>query len=225
MSEDFKIKFQPLFRITWYLSFLMLILMIVHLVVYVVVPPPQSVKGIFELFEQNPVLGIISFDLLYMINNFIMIFIFLTLFMLLYHERPTTSVLGLVFGLIAIACYYPSNPTFEMLSLSVKYFQAPLVDQALFIAAGEALMAGYTGTSFDVYYVFSALALILFNYALLKSPNHKKSLGGWGMTSAIFMVVPSSAGLIGMVFALLSLIPWAVFVVLFMMRLRVLSFK
>lgn len=73
-------------------------------------------------------------------------------------------------------------------------------------------MAGYTGTIFNVYYVLNAICLLLFSYALIKSPRFKKSLGLWmGFSSGILMIV---AGTIGMTFSLLSLIPWVVFIAL-----------
>jgi hypothetical protein len=131
--------------------------------------------------------------------------------------------LALIFGLIGIACYYPSNPAFEMLTLSNHNFQALLEQQTIYLAAGEAIMAGYTGTSFNVYYVLSTICLLLFAYAIIKSTKFKKSIGLWGLVSGFFMIVPSSAGMLGMIFSLLSLIPWAVFIALLMLKFKKLA--
>ncbi|MFZ7131678.1 MAG: hypothetical protein ACOWWR_04915, partial [Eubacteriales bacterium] len=89
-----------------------------------------------------------------------------------------------------------------------NYFQAMPEQQSIYLAAGEALMAGYTGTTFNVYYVLSTICLLLFAYTILKSQKFKKSVGLWGLISGFFMIVPSSAGILDMVFSLLSLIPW-----------------
>lgn len=220
MDQIFKINFQPLFRVAWFLSLAMLILIPIQIIVYVTAPPPDTVKGFFDLYQQNPFLGLLSLDFLYLFNNMIIVIIYLALFVLLYREKPVTVLLALILGLIGIACYYPSNPAFEMLTLSNQYVQALPEQQTIYLAAGEALMAGYTGTAFDVYYVFSTICLLLFAYALVKSPRFKKSIGLWGLASGFFMVVPSSAGLLGMIFSLLSLLPWVVFVALLMINFK-----
>lgn len=220
MNQGFKINFQPLYRVAQFLALTMLILIPLQIVIYVIAPPPGTVKGFFELYQQNPFLGLLSLDFLYLFNNIIIVIIYLALFILLYQEKPVTILLALILGLIGIACYYPSNPAFEMLTLSNQYFQALPEQQTIYLAAGEALMAGYTGTTFDVYYVLSAICLLLFAYALIKSHKFKKSVGLWGLASGFFMIVPSSAGVLGMIFSLLSLIPWVVFIALLMINFR-----
>ncbi|MDF2822415.1 MAG: hypothetical protein K0R15_2863 [Clostridiales bacterium] len=220
MNQGFKINFQPLYRVAQFLALAMLILIPIQIIIFVLAPPPDTVKGFFELYQQNPFLGLLSLDFLYLFNNMIIIIIYLALFVLLYQERPVTVLLALILGLIGIACYYPSNPAFEMLTLSKQYFHALPDQQTIYLAAGEAIMAGYTGTTFNVYYVLSTMCLLLFAYALIKSHKFKKSVGLWGLASGFFMIIPSSAGVLGMIFSLLSLFPWVVFVALLMIYFR-----
>jgi len=220
MNQGFKVNFQPLFRVAWYLSLVMIILILLQIIIYVVAPPPDSVKGFFELYQQNPFLGLLSLDFLYLFNNIIIVIIYLTLTVILYQEKSSVVLLALTLGIIGVACYYPSNPAFEMLTLSKQYFLAQPEQQNIYLAAGEALMAGYTGTNFDVYYVLSAISLLLFSYALIKSHKFKKSVGLWGLASGFFMIIPSSAGALGMIFSLLSLIPWVVFITLLMINFK-----
>jgi len=220
MIQGYKDNFQPLYRVAWHLALMMLILIPIQIIVYVMAPPPDTVKGLFELYQQNPFLGLLSLDFLYLFNNIIIAVIYSALFVLLYQERPVTVLLALILGLIGIACYYPSNPAFEMLTLSNQYFQAQPEQLDTYLAAGEALMAGYTGTTFNVYYVLSTICLLLFAYTLIKSPKFKKSVGLWGLASGFFMIIPSSAGVLGMIFSLLSLIPWLVFIALLMINFK-----
>jgi hypothetical protein len=216
MAQGFKVNFQPLFRVARYLAFIMLLLIPIQIIVYVIAPPPDTVKGFFELYQQNPFLGLLSLDFLYLFNNIIIVVIYLALSVILFEEKPSVVLLALVLGLIGVACYYPSNPAFEMLTLSNQYFLAQPEQQITYLAAGEALMAGYTGTTFNVYYVLSALSLLLFAYALIKSHQFKNSIGFWGLISGFFMIIPSSAGTLGLIFSLLSLIPWVIFIALLM---------
>lgn len=214
MSENLETKFQPLYRVARVLALVMLVIIPLQVVIYVISPPPGTVEGYYALYHHNPFLGLLSLDFLYLFSNMIVIIIYLALFTLLYQERPVTVLLALVLGLIGIACYYPSNPCFEMWTLSKEYFQALPENQSLYLAAGEMLLSGYSGTTFNVYYVLSTICLLLFAYTLIKSPRFKKSVGLWGLISGFFMIIPSSAGTIGMIFSLLSLIPWLVFVAL-----------
>jgi hypothetical protein len=201
----------------------MLILIFLQILVYLIAPPPETVEGFFALYRQNPFLGLLSLDFLYLLNNLILVVLYSALFVLLFRERPVTVLLAFLFGLIGVACYYPSNPAFEMLTLSGGFFQAQSEQQPIYLAAGEALLAGYTGTSFNAYYVLSTLGLLLYAAALLKSPRAKKSLGIWAFTSGLFMIIPSSAGTVGMVFSFLSLMPWVIFIALLMLRFKQLA--
>lgn len=165
-------------------------------------------------------LGLLSLDFLYLINNGILVIVYLALFLLLYREKPVTVLLAFILGLIGIACYYPSNPAFEMLTLSNQYFQVLPEQQIIYLAAGESVMSRYTGTAFNTYYVLSTICLLLFAYAIMKSPVFKKSVGMWGLVSGFFMIIPSSAGMLGLIFSLLSLIPWIIFVALLALKFK-----
>ena len=223
MNASSMTDFRRLYRVTQVLAGLMLMLIAAQILIFVVAPPPTTVVGFFELFYQKPFLGLLSMDFLYLINNAIVAVVYLALATLLFRERPVSVLLGLTFGLIGVACYYPSNPAFEMLTLSNQYALALPQQQIVYLAAGESMLAGYTGTSFDAYYVFSTICLLLFAYAIFKSPKFKKSMGAWGLVSGIFMIIPSSAGTLGMVFSLLSLIPWVVFIVLLVLHFQKLT--
>jgi hypothetical protein len=85
----------------------------------------------------------------------IVVVIYIALAALLFWEKPVTVLLAMIFGFIGVACYYPSNPAFEILTLSGQYYQAAPPQQPIYLAAGEALLSGYTGTAFDVYYVLN----------------------------------------------------------------------
>ena len=214
MKPDFHLNFRPLFALARILALVMLLLIPMQIVVFVIAPPPDTVTGFFDLFQRHPFLGLLSLDFIYLFNNAILVIIYLAIAALLFREKPVPVLLALVLGLIGIACYYPSNPAFEMLTLSNLYAQALPPDQSLYLAAGEAVMAGYTGTAFNTYYVLNAIGLLLFATTFLRSPRFKKSIGYWGLASGVLMIVPSSAGLVGMIFSLLSLIPWVVFIAL-----------
>lgn len=203
-------------RAALWLSALMLLLIPLQLAVFVASPPPDTAEGFLLLFQDSWLLGLMSLDLLYLLNNVILVFLYLFLFFRLYSEAPALGSGALALGLVGVACYFPSNPAFEMLTLSEAYAAAPAELRGRLLAAAEALLAGYTGTAFVVYYVLSAAALILFSWAILRGSRVPKRVGGWGLAAGILMLVPSSAGPVGMMFSLASLPPWIVFLLLLM---------
>jgi cellulose synthase/poly-beta-1,6-N-acetylglucosamine synthase-like glycosyltransferase len=111
-----------------------------------------------------------------------------------------------------------------MLSLSSQ-FAAATTDAARLqlLAAGQVMLETYKGTSFDVYYVLNGIMLLILAVVMLRTPVFNKVTASFALASGILMSIPSSAGAIGMVFALASLIPWAVFSVLAALRLLQLS--
>ena len=168
MTQFFKVNFQPLYRVAQFLALAMLLIIPLQIAIYIISPPPDTVKGFFELYQQNPFLGLLSLDFLYLFNNMIIVIVYLAIFVLLFQEKPVVVLLAFILGIIGVACYYPSNPAFEMLTLSHQYFQALPQQQLIYLAAGEAVMAGYTGTSFYVYYVLITICLLLIAYAIFK---------------------------------------------------------
>lgn len=213
-----KISWAPLFRLSAYLSAVMLLFIPIQIGIFLVFPPPETIEGFFQLYKTNWLIGLLSLDFIYILDNIILIPIYLALAVCLFWERPVLTLVAVSLSFVGIACYFPTNPAFEMLSLSNGYWNALPETQVRYLAAGETLLACYTGTAFNVYYVLNAVALLLYSAAIYKSSHFSKSIGVWGLISGILMIVPSSSGMIGMIFSLLSLIPWVVF--LFMLTIR-----
>jgi hypothetical protein len=210
----------PLYRVTAWALAAMVVIIVVQIAIYVAWPPPTTAAGFLELLVADPVLGLLSLDLLYLVQNLILAVLYVALFARLRADAPTLSTLGLVSGLLGVAAYIPSNPAFELLDLATVHASAGAEGRAAALAAAEALVAGYTGTAFLVYYVLSGIALLLFAVAILRTAHFSRASGWWGLAAGVLMVVPSPAGVVGMVFALASLVPWTVFVVLLALRFR-----
>jgi len=126
----------------------------------------------------------------------------------------------LITGIIGAILYYASNRSIEMLYLSNRYFET--TDATLkiaYLSTASNYLDIWKGTSFNIYYVLSAISLILFSSIILKRSFYTKTTGIIGLMSGVLMIVPSSLGMIGIVFSLLSLIPWVIFSILVMLRL------
>ena len=59
--------------------------------------------------------------------------------------------------------------------------------------------------------MLNAVALIIISLVMFKPTRFGRAAAVWGLIAGIFMITPSTAGTIGLVFSLISLIPWAVF--------------
>lgn len=200
--------------------FVMIALIGLQVIVFLVTPPPETVEGFFELFVKNKFLGLLSLDLLYLFNNALLIMVYFAVTLYLLPHKPLIAVLALLIGSIGIASYYASNPAFEFYFLSERYPLVTGIEKERLLASGELLLAGYIGTAFISYYILNAIALYIYGIAfILTKPSHKYT-GIVGLISAVLMSVPSSFGLVGMVFALLSLVPWIVFCLMIAKRFK-----
>ncbi|MGB3781054.1 MAG: DUF4386 family protein [Tunicatimonas sp.] len=193
----------------------MLTLIPVQIVFFIIWPHPTTIVGWFKLFQDSWIIGLISFDFLYLLSMIASIFLYLALFYALKDERKSLSVLALTLGLIGLAVYFPSNTSIEMLSTSRQFAEAVTEqEKTILLASGQALFSIWKGTSYTIYYILNGTALILFFSAMIKSDNFRRVTAYIGLTAGILMTVPATAGMIGMGMALLSLIPWSVFSIL-----------
>lgn len=208
-------RYKQLFKIAGAAAVAMLILIPVQIAVFTIWPFPESAVEWFQLFQNSWILGLLHLDLLYIINNTIVAIMYLALFFSMRQRSEGSLLVALILGLLGVAAYYASTPAFEMLSLSGRYVSgAPEAQNAALIASGEMLLAQWKGTAFNIYYILSAASLLIFAGTMIKSPIYGKAASIFGLISGVLMLIPSSAGSIGMVFSLASLIPWIVFTLL-----------
>jgi F0F1-type ATP synthase membrane subunit c/vacuolar-type H+-ATPase subunit K len=190
----------------------MLVIIPIQIVVFSITKIPGTVPGWFTLFHTNPVVGFFHSDFFILINNILIAVIYLALYHTLKDTDKGLLQAGIMLGLTGIAAYISSNKTFELLSLSKQYFSAPDEQtKNLLEAAGKASLASWQGTAFNTYYVLNGIALLIISILMYKSTLYSKATATWGLLSAVFMMVPSTAGIIGLVCSLISLIPWYVF--------------
>jgi hypothetical protein len=214
-NENINRKWKTLFTVAGITGFVMLFIMILQIIIYIIWPPPETSFDFFNLFQTNWFLGLLSLDLLYILNNAILVLIYLALYFSLKDENESAMLIGMVMGLIGISAYFASNMAFEMLSLSTQYNSATSeIQKTLLLGAGSALLAIYKGTAFNVYYVLDAITLLIFSIVMLRSASFRRSTAIFGIISGVLMSIPSTAGTIGLIFSLGSLIPWALFLVL-----------
>ena len=129
-------------------------------------------------------------------------------------------LVALIFGIVGIAAYFASNTAFEMLSLSNQYAAATTEAQrSALLIVGQGMLEIYKGTAFDIYYVLNTIVLFIFSPVMLRNKLFSSATAYLGFLAGILMVVPSTAGTLGLYFSLASLVPWAIWLVLVGQRL------
>ena len=136
MEKMMDVDYRPLFKLTNFLIIIMLLIIPLQIIIFSLYPPPNTVEGFFELYKSNVFLGLLSLDFLYLINNTIMIIIYLSLFVALYKDSPLTVLIAFILGIVGLVCYYGSNPSFEY-SILAESFLMQISMSRLFILQQE----------------------------------------------------------------------------------------
>jgi hypothetical protein len=197
-------------------TILMLVIIPAQILAFAMNPMPATTQGWFELMVDRPLLGMFHADFFLMVNNILIAIIYLGFYQSLKRLNKGLMQVAVALGLVGIAAYISSNKTFELFILA-REFRAASDDatRQLLLAAGKATLVGWQGTAFDAYYVLNGITLVLVSLLMLKSEVYGRTTAIIGLAAGFFMVIPSTAGTVGLVFSLLSLIPWYVFAVRF----------
>lgn len=210
---------KDIYKITGVLTIIMLVLIPIQILIFTLTPHPTSVMEWIELFISDPVNGLMHMDLLYLINNIILVFIYLSLLFSLYKTNRTTIVIAFTLGTMGLIAYISSNKAVEMFFLSREYMIASdEVTKTVLMASAKNMLLEWKGTAYVTYYFLGDITLFLISLAMFKSDVYTRSTAIWALISAIFMTIPANFGIIGLIFSLLSLIPWYIFCVLLVKR-------
>ena len=194
-------------------------LIIVQVGIYLVWPPPETTVELFEVLLDNPVRGVLALDALYIVSNLLAFLLYLALAVVLWRVSRSAVVVALAFGVLGMAAYMASPRPVEMLTLARAYGEAGPAEQVVLVATGDGMLATWMGTAFDVYYFFNLVTLLVLAVLMYRSSAFSRATAVWGLVAAALMAVPSNFGTVGLVLAMASLAPWAVFAVLVARRL------
>jgi hypothetical protein len=124
-------------------------------------------------------------------------------------------VIATAIAFVGIAAYFGSNTSFNMLSLSNQFVAATSsAQQSIFLAAGQAMLAVYTGTAFQLNYIVGAVAFIMISFVMLKTNIFSKPIAYLGIAAniiALGLYVPK-VGIYISVFSVLFLWIWYILI-------------
>jgi hypothetical protein len=103
------------------------------------------------------------------VDNVLLVVIALAVYVALRRASPSVTTMATGLWLLAIVMVIAANPAVEMLSLSNQFAAATTEAQrSSALAAGQSLLAGWEGTTFQVGYVVGQLAGIMLGMVMLR---------------------------------------------------------
>ena len=170
-------------------ALMLLVIVILQFIVFIIAPQPLDGTAVdwFALFQNNKLIGLIDFEILMIVYVVISIPISLALYILLKRISPSWMTIYLVLSFIGVICFIAARPAFEMLYLSNGYAAAETdAGRAMFLAAGEAKLATFHGTSFHVSYVLGSVSGLIMSLVMLKSNLFTKTTAYVRIASSVF---------------------------------------
>ena len=208
-----------LYRIGGVAAALLVVVTILHSSVYFVVGLPDDVVGWFGLFADNPLGGLLAFELLMVGYVVLSVPVVLALYVSLRRGSPALMAVYVGLSLIGIMAFIVARPAFEMLSLGNGYAAAASeVERTAYLAAGEATLAVFHGTAFWVSYLLGSIGGLIVAAVMLRSTVFSKTTAYLRIASSVLdfgLFVPT----IGLSIALGSVLCLTVFNVLVARRL------
>jgi hypothetical protein len=161
---------RQLYTIAGVTTFLMLAVVPAQLAVFAVAPPPDTALGWFELFQKSPLLGLLAFEVLFIVYGVLSIPQSVALFAALKRTSRSLMAIFLALSIAGTVALLTARPAFEMLSLSTRYATAATEAQkATLLAAGEAVYATFHGTTYLVSYLLGSLTGLIVSLVMLRS--------------------------------------------------------
>ena len=203
-----------LFRVAGIGALLTALLIPLQVVAFIVWPlPAGGVLEWFDLFQENAFIGLVSFDLVILLEEILLIPIVLALYVVLRRSGESVVLIAAGMWFVSIALFVGANTGFEMLALSDGYAEAgSAAERASYVAAGQAMLSAYMeqGSSFVVGYVLASLAGILVGVAMLRSSVFPR-VAAWSAIAANvlgFGLFLSGIGVLLSIVSVVILIAW-----------------
>ena len=207
-AETADSRWNWLYRVGGAAVLISVVLIPISIIDYIAWPPPSTAIDSFTLFQNNRLAGLMSLDLMYLVGNVLAIPILLALYVALRRASESFMAIATALGFVGIVALFASRPAFDMLYLSEQYAAATTdAQRAMFLAAGEAMLAIFNGTAFHLHYIFGAIALLIVSFVMLRSNVFSKATAYVGIIANVLvfgLYVPK----IGIVLSIISVFPF-----------------
>ncbi|MBF4992579.1 DUF4386 family protein [Arthrobacter gandavensis] len=202
-------------------AMLVLLLIPAQAAVFLLNPPPATAAEFFRLFQENPWLGLLSLDLLLTLDYLALVPFYLALYAVIRAASGAWALLGLILGLGSVLLFIVSREaTFSMWMLSSQFADAASdQERGLLLAAGTGMLTLYNGGTFAISYLLGAAGTLVYSVTMLRHRIYGRLPAAVGILTGATMLVPANAGSAGLILAMLSLIPTALWLILLIPQL------
>jgi len=216
-AETADSRWHWLYKIGGAAALISVVVIPISIVAYFVWPPFPD--DILVVIQEDRLAGLMSLDFLYLLGNFFAIPLFLVLYVTLKRVSESFSAIALALGFVGLLSLVPSRPILEMFAISNQYAAATTdAQRAIYLAAGEAVLALFHGTAFNVHYLLGSASLLISSFLMLRSDIFGKRTAYVGIVTNIVvfgLYVPK----IGVYISLLSVVGYLIWYILIARRL------
>ncbi len=218
-------RWKSLYEIAGVAALIMVAIILAQFSIFMASSPPLEGSAIdwFSLFQNNWLLGLLSFEILMVVYAVLSVPISLALFVALRHANQSLTAIYLVLSLIGAVAFIAARPAFEMLSLSNQYAAAATeTERAMFIAAGEVMLAVFNGSIFYVSYILGSISGLIISIVMLRSNVFTKATASVRIASSIldFGLFIPTIGVYVSAFSVVFLLTWDILVARKLFQLR-----
>jgi hypothetical protein len=163
------LRWRGLYRLGAAAALLIAILLLGEIAVFAVFPRPPTALAHFELFQSNPLAGLLTLDLLGMVAYLLFIPTILALYVALRRTAEAVMAVAVALFLVGIADFFATNTAFPVLALSQQYAAATTDDErSVALGAGHAMFALFNENAFLISYVIVSMAWTMIGAVMLR---------------------------------------------------------
>jgi hypothetical protein len=193
----------------------MVLIILAQFGVFAVAPAPATASAWFARFQESPLLGLLSFELLMIVYVILSLPLSLAIFAALGRSAWSLTAIYLALTVVGTVAWIMARPALEMLHLSELHAVATDdVQRAALVASGEQLVATFHGTAFHVSYFLGSIAGLILSVAMLRSQVFSKTTAGLRIASSVldFGLFLPAIGLYVSLGSVLALLAWDILV-------------
>jgi hypothetical protein len=190
VPEGAALRWNGLFRMGGVAALIIAGLLVGEIGVFAAFPRPASALEHFELFQTNPLAGLLTLDLLGMVAYLLFIPTILALYVALRLSAEAVMAVAVALFFIGIADFFATNTAFPVLALSGQYASATTdADRAAVLAAGEAMFALFNENAFLVSYLIVSAAWTMIGLAMRRGRAFGRASSYAGILAGVMGIV------------------------------------
>jgi hypothetical protein len=208
VTESAAVRWKTLYRIAGVAALITAAIIPISIAAYFIWPVYPD--DIFAVIQESKLAGLMSLDFLYLLGNLFAVPVFLAFYVSLRRTDEAWALIALALGSVGLVMLIPARPVFEMLALSDQYAAAATdAQRAVYLAAGEAVLATFRGTAFNAHYTLGSLSLLITAFLTLRSAVYSRASAYVGIATNVVvfgLYVPE----VGVYLSLLSVLGYLV---------------